>query len=184
TLFRSTIAWEAPLQASHRWDVSSGPGTLASSIVTPPFAGSSRTPCSSATLAGSYTATRKRPRVLGCAASLPRIVPGGRLLPRESEPQGSNGHRDTPSTDTKTKRPPARYWTSTGRGSRQPGAQPEAKPMPGLGRVGGRGRRRLFSGAQHLPPSYKKGAALDRFGPVPTPTTRTVTNLLYGGVSN
>src|SRR5690606_13036989 len=96
TLFRSTIAWEAPLQASHRWDVSSGPGTLASSIVTPPFAGSSRTPCSSATLAGSYTATRKRPRVLGCAASLPRLVPGGRLLPRESEPQGSNGHRDTP----------------------------------------------------------------------------------------
>src|SRR5690606_42073877 len=78
----------------------------------------------------------------------------------------------------------ARYWTSTGRGSRQPGAQrPEAKPMPGLGRVGGRGRRRLFSGAQHLPPHIRRGPPWTDLGPVPNPTTRTVTNLLHDWVS-
>src|SRR5690606_32542840 len=79
---------------------------------------------------------------------------------------------------------PARYWTSTGRGSRQPGAQPEAKPMPGLGRVGGRDRRRLFSGAQHLPPHIRRGPPWTDFGPVPNPSTRTVTNLLHDWVSN
>src|SRR5690606_22897443 len=43
-----------------------------------PLTGSSRTPCSSATLAGSYTATRKRPRVLGCCGiAAAHRVPGG-----------------------------------------------------------------------------------------------------------
>src|SRR5690606_19089680 len=60
------------------------------------------------------------------------------------------------------------------------GGQTYARPGPG----GRAGPPPLVLGRAASSPSYKKGAALDRFGPVPTPTTRTVTNLLYGGVSN
>src|SRR5690606_37066104 len=176
--------WEAPLQASHRWDVSSGPGTLASSIVTPLSPVVSRASCSSATPGRARTQPRARgPACWGvrhrCRASCREgsCCPGspsrrarmvtGTPLDRHEDKETSGALLDIDGARIASTRSAA-------------GGQTYARPGPG----GRAGPPPLVLGRAASSPSYKKGAALDRFGPVPTPTTRTVTNLLHDWVSN
>src|SRR5690606_24000557 len=141
------------------------------SIVTPLSPVVSRASCSSATPGRARTQPRARgPACWGCAASLPRLVPGGKLLPRESEPQGSNGHRDTP-RPTRRQRDLRRALLDidgariASTRSAAAGGQTYARPGPG----GRAGPPPLVLGRAASSPSYKKGAALDRFGPRPEP---------------
>src|SRR5690606_10289399 len=165
----ATIAWEAPLQASHRWDVSSGPGTLASSIVTPLSPVVSRASCSSATPGRARTQPRARgPACWGvrhrCRASCREgsCCPGspsrrarmvtGTPLDRHEDKETSGALLDIDGARIASTRSAA-------------GGQTYARPGPG----GRAGPPPLVLGRAASSPSYKKGAALDRFWPRPEP---------------